>query len=291
MKKIIAIDVGGTFIKHGVINEIGELLVTSKSVTNKESFNGFMNLLYEIIESYIRTYEIDGVSISLPGFVNSKKGYPTTCGEFKFLENIDFCTMIREKFNFDVKVENDANCAALAEKFSGNAKECDDFVCITIGTGIGGAIYVNGDLVRGKNFRSGEFCYMITKDKKGYEMISENSSMTALINMYNDEKGIEKQVLGSEIFEESKSDKDVQNLINSWYENIARMINNVASILDPEKILIGGGISSREGLLDDLGKKLQEIKSWKYIGCEIEICKHQNNAGMIGAAYNFFCQS
>ena len=178
---------------------------------------------------------------------------------------------------------------ALAEKFSGNARECEDFICITIGTGIGGGIYLNNKLIRGKQFKGGEFCYMITKDKAGYQKLNENSSMTALIKMYKEYKNISamEKVLGSDIFKEAEKDEDIKAIINEWYGNIARMIYNVSSMLNPEKILIGGGVSAREELISELQNALNEIPWWKHVSCTIEKCKHENDAGLIGAAYNF----
>ena len=144
-------------------------------------------------------------------------------------------------------------------------------------------------LIRGKQFKGGEFCYMITKDKAGYQKLNENSSMTALIKMYKEYKNISamEKVLGSDIFKEAEKDEDIKAIINEWYGNIARMIYNVSSMLNPEKILIGGGVSAREELISELQNALNEIPWWKHVSCTIEKCKHENDAGLIGAAYNF----
>lgn len=289
MRKIISIDVGGTFIKYGLVDELGNILDNGKTVTDRSGAENFVNELVEIIEVYKKEEEVLGVSISMPGFINNKDGIPLVCSVLRFIENYRLKDRIEKITGLAVKVENDANCVALAEKFNGNAVECDDFMCITIGTGIGGGIYVNGKLVRGKLFKGGEICYMITKDEEGYQKLNENSSMTALINMYKKYKNIDSSeiILGDKIFEEAETDENIKSIIKEWYGNIARMIYNISSFLNPEKILIGGGVSARDDLIDELNKSLNEIKWWHYVECKIEKCKHENHAGLIGATYNF----
>ncbi|MDZ4992422.1 ROK family protein [Clostridium perfringens] len=290
MKKIVAIDIGGTFIKHRVVREDGKVIKYNKSSTNKSNIEEFINTLINIVNEYKKKEDIIGVSISIPGFVNNKIGIVNNCTAFRFIEGYKLKENLESLLNIPVLIENDANCVALAEKFTGNAKECEDFICITIGTGIGGGIFLNGDLVRGKEFKGGEFCYMITKDEDGYMTLSENSSFTALSRMYCDYKrgGKENIILGETIFEEAKVDENINKIIEKWYGNIGRMVYNLSSILNPEKILIGGGISSRVDFLKKLEFQLNKIPKWNFIKCNIELCKHKNNAGIIGAAYNFF---
>lgn len=290
MRKVIAIDIGGTFIKHGVVRENGEIIKYGKSITEKSSIKAFINTLITIIKKYKKEVEIIGISISIPGFIDNKKGIVRNCTVFRFIENYPLKENLEKMLKLPVNIENDANCVALAEKFTGNAIECEDFICITIGTGIGGGIFLNGDLIRGKEFRGGEFCYMITKDEEKYMTLSDNSSFTALSRMYCDYKGIKynEYILGTSIFEEAKLDGNINKIIEKWYGNIGRMVYNLASILNPEKILIGGGISSREDFLENLELQLEKIPKWNFVKCKVEFCKHKNKAGIVGAAYNFF---
>lgn len=290
MKNIVAIDIGGTFIKHGVVNELGEIIKTGEPVPSSNTLEGFIDTLVNIINGYKEEYYIEGASISTPGFVDYKKGIVNNCTAFRFIEKYPLKEELQRIVEVSIVVENDANCVALAEKFTGNASECSDFICLTIGTGVGGGIFLNGDLIRGKEFKGGEFCYMITKDEENYMTANQNSSMTALSNMYCDHKNLSDDtvVLGKQIFTEAETDEKVKNVIDNWYKNIARTIHNVASIVNPEKVLIGGGVSARKDLLDRISSELNEIPTWQYVQCKLEICKHENNAGIIGAAYNYF---
>ncbi|MGG5461054.1 ROK family protein [Clostridium sp. B9] len=290
MRKVIAIDIGGTFIKYGVVDESGNILKGEKTPTSLENLESFIGCIIEINEKYRKEFEIDGISISVPGFVDIKTGNINACTNIKVIEGCNLKFILEKKFNLPVLVENDANCVALAEKFNGNAKECDDFICLTIGTGIGGGIFLNGGLIRGKEFKGGEFCYMITKEKDGYKTCSQNASMTGLTNIYREYRSLDKneKVLGEEVFAESEKNQEIKELINGWYSNMAIMIHNIASILNPEKILIGGGISARKEFISEIEEELNKIPYWKYVKCKVEVCKHKNNAGIIGAAYNYF---
>lgn len=289
MKKIISIDIGGTFIKYGLVDESGLVLCKDKKATVKSGAEDFINELCEIVNLYKNHKGILGISISIPGFINNKEGIPIACSHLRFIENYKLQDELAFRTNLEVKVENDANCVALAEKFNGNATECEDFICITLGTGIGGGIYLNNKLIRGKGFKGGEFCYMITKDKEGQQILSQNSSITALIAMYKEYKNIDKtvEVLGDEIFKEAETDESVKNIIYEWYGNIARMVFNLSSTLNPEKILIGGGVSARKDLIYQIESALKEIPWWHFVQCKLEKCMHKNDAGLIGAAYNF----
>lgn len=290
MRKVIAIDIGGTFIKYGVVDESGNILKGEKTPTSLENLESFIDCIIKINEKYRKEFEIDGISISVPGFVDIKTGNINACTNIKVIEGCNLKFVLEKKFNLPVLVENDANCVALAEKFNGNAKECDDFICLTIGTGIGGGIFLNGGLIRGKEFKGGEFCYMITKEKDGYKTCSQNASMTGLTNIYREYRSLDKneKVLGEEVFAESEKNQEIKELINGWYSNMAIMIHNIASILNPEKILIGGGISARKEFISEIEEELNKIPYWKYVKCKVEVCKHKNNAGIIGAAYNYF---
>ncbi|SHE91477.1 ROK family protein [Clostridium fallax] len=287
MENLIGIDIGGTYIKYGILDKSGNILKKDKKETPKKDIKDFIDFLTNIIKEYKKEENIIGVGISIPGFIDSKKGIPLVCSNLRFIENIRIKDILEEKINLPVKLENDANCVALAEKFNGNAINCSDFVCITVGTGIGGGIYINNKLVSGKTFKGGEFCYMITREEKGYERANENSSMMALINMYKDYKGINKEISGYDIFKEAEFDENVRYIIDKWYSNLARLIYNISSVLNPEKVLIGGGISAREDLVSNLEIQLNKIECWHFIEAKIEKCKHRNDSGLIGAAYNF----
>ena len=136
--------------------------------------------------------DVRGVAISLPGFINPNTGYSVHGGAITALINQNLKSLLEARVSLQVEVENDGNCVALAEKTSGNAQNCSDFICITIGTGIGGGIFVNGKLLHGHSFKGGEFGYMITQanGKDFGKILHSTASTSTLINKYKKLKGI-----------------------------------------------------------------------------------------------------
>lgn len=282
MKKYLAFDIGGTRIKWGILNEEGAILEKSSFDTRTESEELFLeNIIKIAIE---RKNEVEGVALSMPGFIDSINGIPKVCYAIRCIEGKCITKIIEEKTGLKASVENDGKCVALAEKFNGNATECSDFVCVTIGTGIGGGIYVNNKLLRGSTFQGGEFGFMRCNEKGMY---SNTASTLALIKEYMKYKNLDKAVDGQVVFEEGKKDPKVKEIINEWYGLIAIGIYNLSATLNPEKILIGGGVSEREEFIEEVVNALENIEAWKDVKCVIERCKHKNDAGMIGSVYNF----
>ncbi|MDU4787932.1 MAG: ROK family protein [Clostridium sp.] len=282
MKKYLAFDIGGTKIKWGILNEEGVILEKSSFNTRTESEELFLENIIKI--ALERKNEVEGVAISMPGFIDSINGIPKVCYAIRCIEGKCITKIIEEKTGLKTSVENDGKCVALAEKFNGNATECSDFVCVTIGTGIGGGIYINNKLLRGSTFQGGEFGFMRCNEKGMY---SNTASTLALIKEYMKYKNLDKAVDGQVVFEEGEKDPKVKEIINEWYGLIAIGIYNLSATLNPEKILIGGGVSEREEFIEEVVNALENIEAWKDVKCVIERCKHKNDAGMIGSVYNF----
>ncbi len=290
MKKYISFDVGGTKVKHGIVLEDGTIVTKGSYSTTCDDLEVFLADMVKTITAYKEAHEVEGVAISLPGFINPSTGFAERAGAIIALDQKNLKELLEARVPFRVEIENDGNCSALAERWSGNAVGCDDFICFTIGTGIGGGIMVNGKIVHGHTFRGGEFGFMLTKaDAKGKEMPHTNASTTSLIRRYREYKGLEKEVKveGEVIFSEAVENQEVDQLIHDWLEHISYGLFNLAVTLNPQKILIGGGVSAREGLIDQIQGKLEELEWWKFLKVEIAPCKHRNDAGMIGAVYHF----
>lgn len=290
MEKYIAFDVGGTKVKHGLLLEDGTILSKSSYPTVCNDLEVFLTNMVETINQYTSEHDIKGVAISLPGFIDTNSGYSERAGAIISLANKNLKKLLEERIPLRVEIENDGNCSALAEKWNGNAVESDDFICFTIGTGIGGGIMVNGQILHGHSFRGGEFGFMITRGgNKTNEIMHFNASTSSLIRSYKKYKGIaeEETVEGETIFSEASHDESVKGSIDEWLTSISYGIFNLAATLNPQKILIGGGVSSREGLIDSIIQHLEQIEWWKFLEVEIQACKHKNDAGMIGAVYHF----
>lgn len=288
MKKYIAIDIGGTKVKYSVILEDFSILEKSSYKTNCNDYEVFIIDLINVINFYKNKYEISGIGISLPGFVDTSTGFTQRAGAIAILDGKNLKIIIENTVNIQVSIENDANCVALAEKLNGNAKNCKDFICYTIGTGIGGGIFINNKIIHGKKFMAGEFGFMKINDNIK-DTLHNNSSTSSLISKYKELKNIpqNESIEGDTIFEVAQKDILVKELLEKWYKNIASSIFNLGVTLNPEKILIGGGVSQREELIINIQKELNKFEFWSEFEITIEPCLHRNDTGMIGSIYNF----
>jgi len=294
MKKYISFDIGGTKVKYSLLLEDGTFLKKNEYLTRKKNLDEFLNDLFSIVTGYESNNSISGISVSMPGFVNPKTGYTEFAGAITVLNNKNLKSILEDRFPYQVEIENDCNCVALAEKFNGNAKNCRDFVCVTIGTGVGGSIFLNNAIYHGHSFKAGEIGYMLTPGSQiGNEVLNDNSSTSGLINMYRKYKDIDKSktIDGKAVFKEAKTDKQVNLLIDKWIEKISFGILNVTAVVNPEKILIGGGVSVQKEIIPKLENNLKKLIWWDFIKVPIEYCEYQNDAGMIGALYNFLIQN
>ena len=230
----------------------------------------------------------------MPGVIDVKRGHMITGGALYDLYDFPFKEELEKYVGIPVELENDVNCVALAEKWQGNAKECENFVCLTVGTGVGGAIYIDGKMVRGTKYAAGEFGFMITDRRENYEEASLSMSGSVrggLIQTYAREKGINWEELnGEKIFELAKQgDMIAKKVINDFYTSLAYSVYNLAVSLNPEKILIGGEITKREDFIEIIENKVETIKKdvCPLKMPKIERCKFLNDSGKIGAVYHF----
>ena len=290
MKRYICFDVGGTKVKYGLLLEDGSILSKGNYNTRQINLELFLKDMIDTINMYTRNTIVSGIAISLPGFINPHTGYSEAAGSVGVLSNQNLKKLLEAKIPLPIEIENDGNCAALAEKISGNAKNCTDFICITLGTGIGGGIFTNGKLLRGHSFKSGEFGFMVTRGKSGrFEVWHSNASTSALIHSYKKLKGLSENenIDGETVFLDYNNDHSVRKLIDNWTKNISYGIFNLSVALNPQKVLIGGGVANQQELLSMINHQLDLFPWWKVFKVPVELCKHQNDAGIIGALYHF----
>lgn len=290
MNYYISFDIGGTQVKHGVLSECGDIVSKSSYDTETQNYQLFIQSLVETVQCYQHEFDIKGVAVSFPGFINPRTGYVEYAGAIEALYQTNLKTVLENQLLLPVAIENDANCVALAEKFLGNAMSCEDFICLTIGTGIGGGICIKGEIVHGHQWRGGEFGMMnMASIDSNYQNMHEVCSTRALIQAYKIYKKIpeHQKIEGTKVFSEGETDAYVQGLIANWLKYLSYGIFNLACTLNPEKILIGGGVSQHEHLLEMLRETLADIPPWKDFEVLIERCRFKNDAGLIGALYHF----
>lgn len=291
MRNFIALDIGGTNIKYGIVNDIGEVIKKSEIAT--EAQKGPVELLSKItriIEVLLKeNNDISGIGISTAGVVDTEKGSILYANNnLPGYTGTNLKEIIEEKFNIRTIVNNDVNSAAMAEQWVGAGKNRKTFFCMTIGTGIGGAIVIDGKLYKGVNFRAAEIGYL---NKVNAEVYYEKmASTSALISKVKKELNIEDNIDGKSIFEKVKAGDETYNKIYSqWIDEICKGMSNIIYLFDPGLIIIGGGVSKqKEFFIDSIRKSISKYLPEEFLeGTSIEVALCGNDAGMIGAVYEY----
>lgn len=291
MKKFICIDIGGTSIKYGILRETGIIIEKGNMDTDalKEGGQGIFEKIKYIISKYLKNYEVEGICISTAGMVDPKDGKILFALEHLIpgYTGIEIKKEVEKEFNIRCEVENDVNCAGLGEMWLGAGKGAFSSVCLTIGTGIGGCIIINNELIHGFSNSAGEIGYM----KINGEDFQNVASTTSLIKRVARLKNIaEENINGKMIFDMAKNkDQDCLKEIDYMIKSLAIGIANLSYIINPEVIILGGGIMAQEQFLKPKIEEAlrKELIKTIYENTRIEFAKRQNDAGMIGALYNF----
>ncbi|NIY48871.1 ROK family protein [Cedecea colo] len=284
MRLFIGFDVGGTHVKHGLFTEEGEVLIAEEYDTHYDR-QLFLSAWQSVVAGYRQHNEIAGIAISFPGYINPYTGQVPKAGSLTFLDGCNLLEMFGELTDLPITVENDANCAALGEMWLGAGHDYDSLVCVTIGTGIGGGIIVNRELMRGSHFRAGEFG-VLPVGQYGEDM-HQLASAKGLMDACRREMNIpaDEKIHGQDIFARAETDLHIQGVIDNWVKYLARGIYSVVSLFDPQAILLGGGVSTQPMLYPMLERHLEGFKFWDVLKVPIRPCKLGNKAGMLGAVW------
>lgn len=287
------LDVGGSAIKYAVMDEAGCFHEKSSVPTPKKSLTEFMDKVHSIVKEFQKDYLIKGLAVSMPGAVNVDTGFIEGISALPYIHGPNMKELLLERTQLPVEFENDANCAGLAEGWIGAAKDVNDYLCIVIGTGIGGAVVLDKKVRHGKNGFAGEFGYMIMEDsleRRPAETWSSVAAVGGLIKQVAKRKDLAPDDLsGKIIFDLAENgDTDVQDEIEKFMHRLAIGIYNLQFIIDPEKILIGGAISNRPGFIEKINETLQQMKyDQDGLTVTVEKCQFGNDSNLIGALYHF----
>lgn len=280
---LAAIDIGGTTIKIATWKD--NQLQDKHTIDTPKDLDGFYEALTEEVYKIKKDTKIEGVAISSPGAVNKKTGIIGGSSAIPYIHNFKIVDELEKRFGLPVSVENDANSAALGELAEGSGKGCDSMAFFVIGTGIGGALIINQKVWHGAHLFGGEFGYMIM----GAHTLSELASPVAMANRYNERTG--KHLDGKTIFELADKDDPVasderQTLIHA----LAVAIYNIQHSFDPEKIVLGGGISNNPELIPLLNKEIDRLRDdldLVTLKPDIVLCKLKSDANLRGAVADF----
>lgn len=277
-------DIGGTTVKFGKWEQ--ETLTCQDKFTTPATWLEMKNKIKEIVV-YLKTQTsegISGVAFSSPGSVYTDEGIIRGFSAVPYIHHFPIRKELTECLGLPVTFENDAYCAALAESWLGAAADTKNVVFIVIGTGVGGAIMVNGQLIKGKNMFGGEFGYMLLEEDKTF---SDLGSPVRMAHAYSAEIGVGQLVSGMEVFDLADAGDEIAvRHVSQLKRNIARGIQTLLVATNPDKVVIGGGISAREGLIEDISVIVNELLIKTHAGeAEVMIvpCHFRNDANLIGA--------
>ena len=313
MKYYVGIDLGGTNISVGVVNENYEIISKASTKTNCprpaiEIAADMAKMSLEAIKKAELTVDdIEWVGIGTPGIANSASGIIEYSNNLGF-ENVPMSEYIRKYIDKPIFIENDANAAAYGEFVAGAAKGTNHAVCITLGTGVGGGIIIDKKIYTGFNFAGAEIGHTVlevdgppcTCGRKGcFEVFS---SATGLIRMTNEAMDKNKASLMWKLYSEKGSkvsartsfdamrigDKVATEVVNKYIKYLASGITNIINTFQPDILCIGGGVCNEGDYLLTPIKEL--VKNEVYTrnsskNTEIVIAKLGNDAGIIGAAF------
>lgn len=287
---IIIIDIGGTTIKYGVIDpetEEYQVLGELDTGTSKEDFR-MENRLEKLISAVEKDYEVKGIAISTAGVVDSETGEIVYANKnIPNYKGTHLKEILETKYNVPVTVENDVNAALLGELNYGELHGVHSALMLTIGTGVGGALYLNDAIYHGFTHSGGEVGYALMNGRN----IEETASARALVERVAKQVD-EVDVNGRWIFEQAIEHKNPIAIkeIDFMIAEIMYLVSNYVALINPEVVIFGGGIMEQVDYLKPrMIKKFQEINANQLVveNTKIEFASLGNQAGMLGAYAHF----
>lgn len=320
----LVFDVGGTYIKHAMMNRDGSIVTKGKVKTPftlgaglrfvPKGLETFVDIIVGVYEEYKKEYDIEGIAMGLPGQVDVKQGIPHGGGALPYLDGSHLADIIsRHCDGLKVALENDGKCAALSEIWLGNARDCNNAVVVVFGTGVGGGVIIDRKVLHGAGMSAGEFSFCledITRDKlDGIFLIEDGlknnegrklppdliwtmkGSVHTLRQKASALKGVDyEEMTGERIYElDEQGDPEIHELLEDLYFNTAKNCCNIHVILAPDIILIGGGISAQPKFIEGIQRYVDRISKLSIIfnNMKVGLCAFGNDSNLIGALYNY----
>ena len=302
MKQYFGIDIGGTAVKLGIVDETGKVLCKGEQSVN---FDGYQTPVLDTVRKAAKEFltaqaipveNLSGIGVSATGQIDSRKGIVAgTCGNFPNYIGSPIKAALEQDFGLPVTVANDANCMTLGEVWVGGAQGYTDVIGVTLGTGVGGGILTGGRLLEGARGLGGELGHYRTHALDGVPCTcgatgcwERYAATTALVRAAQEKNPAWTD--GRAIFAAAEAgNPEVLALLDTWTDEIAQGLAGMVHIFNPQLILIGGGVSAQQKLLiDPIAAKVKASVMPAFAqGLEIRAAQLHNDAGMVGAVYYF----
>lgn len=287
---VLAFDIGGTSIKTSVFNDDSEIILRKEFDT--EANKGGESLIMKLIslsKTFLDEFDIKSIGVSSAGQIDSDTGkviYATD--NIPGWTGIEIKKRMEAELNLKVFVENDVNSAAIGEANFGNGKNEKDFLCLTYGTGIGGAIIINKNIYYGSKKSAAEFGHIRTHSEAGSRSCTCGS--TGCYEAYASAKALVKDVKektsmnlnGREIF--SKLDNEIiKEIVDNWLDEVITGLVSLVYIFNPRLIILGGGVMEQDYSIKYINSKIKNLVMPNYRNVEIKKAVLGNDAGLYGA--------
>lgn len=310
-KNRIGIDVGGTNVKIALVDEKGKIKYSNSVPTRAEmgyeyTVNNIKQAIYDLLkETKLEPKNIEGIGFGFPGQVDYKSGIVRLAPNIPGWVDVPIAKLIEDEFHIPTRVDNDVRCAALGELNFGAGKGCENLICITVGTGIGSGLIVNGRLVRGASNAAGEIGHIKLQMNDGpicgcgdtgcLEAFASGPSIVAMAEDYiRGGKSTKFREMANSnpitpyiVCEAAKAgDPVAKRIFTIMGEYIGIGMASVVNLLNPEKIIVGGGVADAGEILMTPLKETLKKRAMKIAGEAVEVVPAQlgNTAGVIGAS-------
>ncbi|RJQ32168.1 MAG: ROK family protein [Actinobacteria bacterium] len=247
--KVIAGDIGASKIRVGLVNNQGEVLKRVEEKTPQTTGQAIVEKVIELIKRVDSASKAEAIGLGIAGLVDCHRGIVEHSPNLP-LSNFDFVKPIQNCFRINTFIDNDANVSAIGEKVFGSAKKVDNFILLTLGTGIGGAAFINGQIYRGSHGFASEFGHMTVLINGPYCTCGNDGDLeavasgTALTSMARQVMGSDKITAPMVSQNAKQGDEIAINLLAELGELLGVGIANLINIFDPELVILNGGLSA-----------------------------------------------
>jgi len=279
---LIGVDIGGTKMIMVITDRDGNVVYKKKVGTSSD-----LEAISVQIQAYLQACavtmeQVAAIGFGVPGITDSKEGTVIEAPAFQW-KYMPFKAEMQTFLDKPVYVNNDVNCAALGERWVGTAKNTNDYIVISIGTGVGSAIVANGALIQGSGYMAGEIAYMVMNPY----IFNGN------VNAFGEFGQYEKKISGLALSKHGYSAQELfalykqgqpqaVEIITTFVQDLAIGIANMVSLLNPQKVILGGGVSqSLPAVLDAIQATVARLTP---IATRIELTSLGEEAGAVGAA-------
>lgn len=307
----VGVDIGGTNVKIALVDDKGHIAYSNSVPTRAEmgyeyTISNIKSVIYTSLkETNVSKSDIKGIGIGGPGQIDSEKGIVRCFPNIPGWINVPLSNLMEQEFQVPAKVDNDVRVATLGEYHFGAGKGYKDIVCITVGTGIGSGIIINGQLVRGASMSAGELGHMVLQAHGGpicgcgdtgcLEAFASGPAIVQLANEYMmggksakfKELAVNTPVTPQVVYEAAQLgdavSKTIFNIIGNW---VGIALANVVNLINPEIIIIGGGVAQAGDILFDPIRETLNKRALKIAADAVKIVPAElgESAGVVGAS-------